>query len=481
MPSNPTITLSQPQSPFIGQNVDLTISFDNTGDATGFGPFVVLFLDATGADGDDGLIFPDGATGSYLGSPVPTTKIVLNGGAGSTETITVHDADYDITVPEGFEADDTLVVFELPFGSFVPDQPVADINATLNSSNLADLGQGLNIETQGGFIFGDNQDGDPSTDAKVSDFQSTSVEPQLVTLQKNYLGPEDETATGPNFGQQYEVVVSVAPGQEITGLDVSDILPETMQFVEVISIVDADGNNISDSRITEVDTPDDGGLTFNGTRTTENDEGNDGAPTPGGTVTRRIDTVTGTGGRDIVMTVEFFVPRIDADGDVIIDADTADDTFDQNESELGGAGGANSWNPIDDRDSAQTVSVSRDANDATPDPDNPEDTNDQTDTGFTGYGSDSDAGDELNDPDKILEEQAIAIQKGVANTSDSEQFAPGDVLEYTLNFQVSDYFAFEDVFVSDTFSDGQRFDDSFIPTLSFNEHDTSVSDLTVRL
>ncbi|VEP13299.1 hypothetical protein H1P_1920010 [Hyella patelloides LEGE 07179] len=53
-----------------------------------------------------------------------------------------------------------------------------------------------------------------------------------------------------------------------------------------------------------------------------------------------------------------------------------------------------------------------------------------------------------------------------------EKRTPGTILEYTLDFQVSDYFAFEDVFVTDTFSDGQRFynPSGFEPTLSFSEH-----------
>ncbi len=475
MPSNPNVTLSQPQDPFIGESFDFNISFDNDGNATGFGPFVVLFLDKTGTDGsgaaiDDGLTFN---SASYLGSPITTTEIDLSG--STTETITVHGGDYDVTVPAEFEAGDSLVVFELPFGSFVESQPEANISVTVDSSDLADLNQPLNIETQGGFIFGDSQTGTPGTDTIIGNTQTASVEPQLVTLEKRYLGPEDETATGPNFTQQYEVVVNIAPGQTITDLDVTDILPDTMQFVDVVSIVDADGNVIAPARINNDPsyfiTPDDGGLDSIGTP--ENDIGGDGQPTVGGTVSRRIDSVEGTGSRDVVMTIEFFVPRLDVDGDVIINANTGDDIFDQNQSELGNnAGDGNSWIPIDSpRDDNAEVYIPPTINDATPDPTDPADTGGQTDTGFTGYSSDDDGGDEFNNPDEILEEQSIAIQKNVTNFSNpGEDFTPGTVLEYTLEFQVSDYFAFEDVSVEDIFSDGQRFDDSFIPTLSFNEH-----------
>ena len=46
--------------------------------------------------------------------------------------------------------------------------------------------------------------------------------------------------------------------------------------------------------------------------------------------------------------------------------------------------------------------------------------------------------------------------------------SPGDTLEYTLVFQVSDYFSFQNLQLSDVISDGQRFDPSFAPTLSVN-------------
>lgn len=426
----PSVILSQPQNPFIGESFDLTLSFDNTGSATGFGPFAVLFLDTTGVDGtgaevDDGLTFADA---TYLGSPITTTTIELDG--TSPQTITAHGTSTTINVPSNFEAGDTLVVFELPFGSFVNTQPVADINVTVDSSNLADLNQELHMEAQGGFIFGDTETG--STPIIQTTNSATTVEPQLVTIQKNYLGPEDETATGPNFPRRYEVVVSVAPGQEVTDLDITDYLPDTMQFVDVVSIEVNDTVLASNStRITEVTTPDDGGLTSNDTSTYQdsNDVGTDSNPTPGGDLTRRIDTVTGTGGRDVVMTVEFFVPRLDANGDVIINAVTGDDIFDQNQSELGGKGGANLWDPNDSRDDDVAVSIAPTVNDDPADPTDPDDTDPgvegQTDTGLTGYGSDSDSGDEFNDPDHVLEEQSIAIQKDVANaTSSGAPFAP---------------------------------------------------------
>ena len=460
MPSNPTVTIGQLPNHFIGENIDLTLSFNNEGDTTGFGPFIVLFLDKTGADGDDGLTFADA---SYLGSAVTTSETTLTG--STSETVTVHDEDYVVTVPSEFGSGDSLVVIELPFGSFVSTQPIADISVSLDGSNLADRGTPLNIASQAGFVFGESETGTTPT---IGSVETTFVSPQLVTLQKNYLGPEDETATGPNFKQQYEVVVDIAPGQTIKDLDISDILPDTMQFVRVVSIEDKDGA-VDPGRITEVSTPDDGGL---GSIGGDNfDTGDDDIPVVGGKVTRRIDSVVGgDGDLDLVMTVEFFVPRLDASGNVIIDAASGDDVFDQNESELGNnlGDGNNTWTPLDPRDpnptpdSSVEVYIPPTVND-----------NGTLDNFPNSDGSEDDSGDEFNNPDKVLEEQSIAIQKSVVNVNGLDEFKPGDILEYTIEFQVSDYFAFEDVLVEDTFSDGQRFDAGFAPILSFNEHNNT--------
>ena len=330
---------------FIGQqDVELTVTFDNTGAIPGYGPFVLLYLDKTGADGagaeiDDGLTFK---TAQYLGADVIQTEYTFD--ENGEAQVTIGNQVETITAPPGFEPGDTVVYMELPFGSFVPDQPPADINVTVDVSNLADNNTPLNILSQTGYKFGedplDNPDSDPIILEDISAKPNEAITPELVKITNNYLGPEDETATGPNFVQQYQIVVDIAPGQTLTNLDVSDLLPDTMQFVDVASIEVADsgaGGVNNGVTISDISTPDDGGLTSIGsTNTTENDVNSDGEPTPGGTLTRRFSSVTGGDGEnDIVITVDFFVPRLDAQGDVIINANSGDDVFDQNQAQLG--------------------------------------------------------------------------------------------------------------------------------------------------
>jgi uncharacterized repeat protein (TIGR01451 family)/fimbrial isopeptide formation D2 family protein len=62
--------------------------------------------------------------------------------------------------------------------------------------------------------------------------------------------------------------------------------------------------------------------------------------------------------------------------------------------------------------------------------------------------------------DHTLVERSLAIQK-FANPSSAS-------VVYTLDFQVSDFFAFNSLLVTDTLSDGLRLDPSFVPTLQVN-------------
>ena len=73
-----------------------------------------------------------------------------------------------------------------------------------------------------------------------------------------------------------------------------------------------------------------------------------------------------------------------------------------------------------------------------------------------------------------LTDKSIAVQKNVVDINGGG-ITPGDTLEYTLSFQVSDYFAFSDSVITDTISDGQHFDSTFNPTLFFNGNGFALS------
>jgi|GEM_PF-711832 len=437
----PQVTLQAPAKAKIGESVQVTASFDNTSTTqTGYGPYIDLLIDKTGADGagaaiDDGLTF-NGAT--YLGQNLTTTILTFNAAGKATHPYAKDNTGAALIIDAatlGYEPGDQLIVIQLPYGSFAPAQPAADVTISLAMSNLADADAPLKISARGGFQYGndalDNSASDPSV---VGGLNNASVTPSVVTVTKNYLGPENETATGPNFVRQYEIVLDVAPGQTLTNVHLVDVLAaagiDAHQFTGISSVT-ANGSTL---------TPGSGYSVISAPSTT----------TPGGMLDVLIPTVNGTAStRDAVLTFSFYIPRIDtASGNaVVINASTGDDNIISSQ-----AYGYGSWTPIDTpRDPATTVSDQTAApNGTTPDADSEHD----------------------------LEAQSIAIQKTITNVIRNgsslgvlanDQILPGDVVEFTLSFQISDYFAFQNISITDIMSDGWHLDLSAVtPTLSIN-------------
>ena len=67
-----------------------------------------------------------------------------------------------------------------------------------------------------------------------------------------------------------------------------------------------------------------------------------------------------------------------------------------------------------------------------------------------------------------ITDKSIAIQKSVTDKTNPASPMPDDTLSYTLDIQVSDFFAFQNIIAQETFSDGQQFNASFTPILNVN-------------
>ena len=411
----PVATIIPPVSSMIGEQTTFQVSFDNTSITdNGFGPYIDLFLPATGADGagaaiDDGISF---VSANYFGTPINATVINLtNAGVRHPYAVDSNGNPLLIMPPAGFQEGDQLVVLQLPFGSFAPDQIPANISVTASISNLADLGTTLPIRTNAGFQYGADALNNPAVDPTIVGTSSTaSITPALFTLRKEYVGPENETATGPNFPRQYRIIVDVANGQTVTNLDLTDILPSNLQFVQVDSVTGG-------SPVTDVSTP--------------------STNTPGGTLIRRLASVTGTAGTsDAVMTFSFFAPRIDGGSSEVLNSTTGAPATATDDSSTTG-----NWIPLDPRDPTLPIT-----SDVTP--------NDHT-----------------------LTLRSIATQKTVSVVNDvgSSGPTPGDTLEYTIDVQISDYFAFQNVVLSDLLGDGLNFLSGFTPTLTVSELGTTTT------
>ena len=449
----PAVALNVQPSVLLGQSFTFTVSFDNTSDdTTGYGPFIDIAYDATGPDGAvsepyDGLVVSTSV--SYLGNTLPASYVHeltfddnANGGLGirhpfakdnSGNYVYVKTTDFG---PVGrFQNGDKLLVVQLPFGSFTPEQPVAVAELTATVSSLADVGSTLAISVRGGFMFGNDPLDNPTIDPTVFGERADSDPYPVLTnlrLRKTYIGPENETATGPNFPRRYRLTVDVAEGQTMENLHVVDLIPNTEQFTGVITATRASGSG----SITPVTVP--------------------STSTPGGTLDYNFGTVVGTSSEaDVVLEYEFFVPRIDSNGDPVLDAVTGDDRMLCNQAHAYG-----DWTPMDPRDSQTRVAAEATVSGEWP--------------------------NQIVTPDEDcehqLEAQSIAVQKRVAIVNDvpPSGLSPGDTLEYTLEFQVSDYFAFTQVRIDDVISDGQRWDTTFTPTMTVTEHDTTLPALAMN-
>lgn len=402
----PTVSLSVPTEVAIGESFSFTVSFDNTSPTdVGYGPYIDLELPTIGADGagpatDDGVTF---VSATYLTFPV------------TVQVLTCPVAAHPYTgLPVSCTAGNQYVVMELPFGSFTNNQPPALITVNASLSNLADLGVPLTIRATPGFRFGADPLDNPGSDPPiVGTTQSANVTPTLITLSKSYDGPENETATGPNFPRRYTITVDIADGQTISNLDVRDFLPPNVAFLSVVSINPGSGSVLLSPPSGVASNP------------------------PNNELLVRFPSVVGGPGADATVVFEFFVPQLDANGNPVINPATGDDAVSANQARAEA-----DWVPIDSRDPTTHVIV---------DPPGPE---------------------------HILDDRSVAIQKSGSIVVDSGPAgpSPGDVIEYTLNFQISDFFAFANLRIEyDELSDGQRFDTTFVPILSVTENGSTTS------
>lgn len=412
------VTLNIPANALIGQNFTFTVTFDNTGADTGYGPFIDLILPRNGADGAAGTDTPDGidfASASYLGQLLRWRVITIPAG-GCVAHPFARDTN-NVAVPVCGTPGDRLVVLELPFGSFTPGQPAAEIEVTGILSPLADPNLPLTIRARGGYRFGQNPLDDPCCDPVIlspgssdsSVWPGQPVEPILLRLEKGSNAPEDgdETASGPNFRHRYTITVDIPDGQTVTDLDVVDDIPSNIAYAGLVS-----------------STPPLSGLI----------EPPLGVATPGAQLIVNYASVTGGPQEDdITIVIEYFVPQVDANGNPVLNPNMGTSVVAENQARAVG-----DWTPPDPRDAASADNA--------------------TTPGGTA-------------PEHILAIRSLATQKGrlLANDTGDTGITPGDTIEYSISFQVSDFFTFGDLLIEDIFSDGQRLDTTFAPTYTITD------------
>ncbi|QEM80331.1 VCBS domain-containing protein [Halomonas binhaiensis] len=454
LPAAPTVSLgAASQEVPLGESFDFTVSFRNTSAEIGYAPFIHLYVPTTGKDGA-GAEIDDGITvnsASYVGGNLPITTVTFddNGQAehpiakdANGNAVIINAADY------GYRAGDTLVVVEIPFSSFGPDQPAIEVTFTATLSDLADTSATdgspeLDITAIGGFELGHDPLDNPQDDPSVIGTNPSviTIMPTVVDVEQTLNMTEDETATGENY--IHSLTTTIKPAgidpevQTINNVVVTQPVPTNVQVTSIdpgsgtlTSITLASGQVVTNPTIIQamIDRDD----VFITEYTVEYAE------------------LTGAESS----TVEFYVPEQDAEGNPVINPDTGDDvtiTFDA-------PTGSGEWDPIDDRDEPDGGGT----------------------IDFSGTG----------EPISFTA-KSIALHKTATIVTDTGApgLTPGDTLDYQLQMTLSDYFAFGSssqeqgqFVVTDTLGNGQTVQGTPTMTVTFVDGDGNVQqDVTVDL
>jgi fimbrial isopeptide formation D2 family protein/uncharacterized repeat protein (TIGR01451 family) len=411
-PATPVVTLDVPGGALINQTFDITATFDN-GSSTqmGWGPFVDFVLQYRGTDG----VFPFsigneadgiGALANSVqvldasGTPLPIIVTPIIGPTGKVAHPFAKDSSSSSTplMVKG-NPGDLLVSVRLPFGSFAPNQPPTQVTLKPFLSDWADLGTPLYVRARGGFEYGYL---DPTTTSQGGLDNAYVVDPedssrwteQFVTPELIHITKSSNTVDG--YSE-----TATGPNYPRTWTITVDVADG--QTITNLDIIDLLPNNVyvlsaSASPVPAPPIP----------------------PTNSATLTWTIPAITGTiGSADAVFTVTFYIPDKDANGYPILDPVTGAARLIENNVKAVG-----DWTPNDPRDTPLVHSVL--ANPCC--------------------------------PDNLFYARSLAIQKSATLVTDLGKAGPtpGDIVEYTLTFQVSDYFGFQNILVDDYYSDGQH-------------------------
>ncbi|CAN5758103.1 hypothetical protein BH11VER1_BH11VER1_25340 [soil metagenome] len=458
-----TITVDAPENPFVGEAFDVAISFSNTSPTptdAGYGPFVELRV-SPGVDVVGGF--------TYLGQPVAVLGSYVNNTA--LPTVIPHPIpqlagpplNATITLAPGEE----YYILQLPFGSFVPGQPTAVIDfqaisdkleaPTSFTPTLTGTQGTVSFQVGGGYIYGadplnnpltdtpiyiapvaNNEDGNPATGAAGTD----EIQPRVWEVSKDLVEKDDEAATGPNDPQIWRIVVDVANGETLTSINIDDFLSNNLVYVAGSATISSGGityTPVSNQPNNAVD------LRNNATGALGSDGINDNA------FRFTIPTFTGTiSSSDIVITYQTYVPFLNANGVpvTVLSQTTGDDV-----SIVNGVNATGTYDP----DGAGGPVLPATLSDTVADP-------------------------HLLPNFDTLSAESLTIQKSVTDLNGGG-LVPGDALAWNLDFQVSDYFQFNDLYVIDRLSDGQLFINAsgtvvagvVAPTFTWSENGTTIN------
>lgn len=413
----PRVSLDVPTNIMIGADFTFTATFDNIAASdVGYGPFIDLFFPLDGYDGANGTDTPDGIdyiNATYQGNPVDSYVITLPANGCVNHPLLEDTLENPIQVCGA--PGDKLVVLELPFGSYGPDQPPIEIDINARMSSLADANRALFMTARGGFYLGSDALDNPCCDRPIlSPNTSAPITPTAISLSKTNDIPENETASGPNFPQEWVITVDLIDGQTMTDLLITDHLPPNVVVIGGSVNVNLGAGVVA--------TPVGGSVNLPAVMP---------AARPDNQLTVGFTSITGSNvENDVEIRFDFYAAQTTATGTDVLYRYSGGEVDLSNRAEVVG-----SWTPDDFRDPA-------------------------------GVGNIADGACSTCPPNDRPEAKAIAAQKALVSGG---PVAPGAILRYQIDFQISDYFTFDGLTLTDSIGDGQRLNPGFTPTFEIQE------------
>jgi uncharacterized repeat protein (TIGR01451 family) len=423
VPSVSFVSGTVPHDVLLGGTFTETVQFQNTAaNAAGYGPFIDLYVPSDSAEN----VTLTSAT--YLGTAVTVDKVTLStnvpghvGTLGALHPLALDSSGNPLFVaaPGGYQAGDSMYVLQLPFGSYTPGEPAAQIQLTFSVANTTELssmhgGQALNISAIGGFQYGADPLNNPATDPSIRGTTGTasvtnsgdglvtaSTQVSLIDVSATTDLHEGETATGPDFPFDYVITLqpaSVTQADPMQNVTFTFTLPDQVKYT---------GGTISFTEPSGV----------HGTATFNPKAGSVGGA--GGTVTITFSSLgTDASNTPTLIKIPVFVPQFDASGASVLGTAGQPRTIDTTAIYQYTGSWTAVTGSLDHGAGAQTISGDS-----------------STNTESTSFVA-----------------KSLAIQ--VTDDAPGGNIVPGQVVGYSINFQVSDYYSLSQLNIADLIGDG---------------------------
>jgi fimbrial isopeptide formation D2 family protein/uncharacterized repeat protein (TIGR01451 family) len=408
----PTATIQAPSNALLNSTVNISVSFTNTGDALGYYPMMEVKL-PVGIECDASC--QNGIVITSLGgAPVSITAF---GPAGGSTNYTNPVTGNQVPVTAG----QSVIFFSLPVGSVAQNEPAITYLIPAKLKSTATLGVALPVNATAVFALGAVPNGTRGScntnDTICTTATTVNVTPSILILEKSVAALFDgATATGPNYPRRFTLDVTVADTFTTTTNIVTDTLPNTFVFTSL------PGSDCKANPGSMAFTPSLGAgdsCVFTGTSA------------GGGTFTVTYASITGSPGLDKQITYTGYV------------------------QEFAGGSGA----PIIPPSTGATTT--------------------STNSASATYNYDPGTGNinlTAGPVSSTLEHRSLYTTKSITNTTTGGATAkPGDTLTHTLIYDISDYFSFDDLQITDTLSDGQTYINGSLQVTVFEGSATGVT------